>query len=132
VNEFGFIESPYRKVNNGKVSKEIVYLAADEEEDYTVAQANAPLNDDSTFKEDRVLARRSPQGASLSDLKLQLERDIYFAATTEITSLTRGDFADVVVEIDDNSSLVRNGLAKASDQPQKFQMMDVSPKQIVP
>ena len=43
VNEFGFIESPYRKVNNGKVTDEIVYLAADEEEEYVVAQANAPL-----------------------------------------------------------------------------------------
>ena len=41
VNEFGFIESPYRKVINGKVTDEIVYLAADEEEEYVVAQANA-------------------------------------------------------------------------------------------
>src|SRR6201989_2797978 len=44
VNEFGFIESPYRVVKNGKVTDEIVYLAADEEEEYVVAQANAPLN----------------------------------------------------------------------------------------
>ncbi len=50
VNEFGFIESPYRKVVNGKVTDEIVYLAADEEEEYVVAQANAPLNPDGTFK----------------------------------------------------------------------------------
>ena len=42
VNEFGFIESPYRKVVKGKVTDEIVYLAADEEEEYVVAQANAP------------------------------------------------------------------------------------------
>ena len=49
VNEFGFIESPYRKVVNGKVTDEIVYLAADEEEEYVVAQANAPLNPDGTL-----------------------------------------------------------------------------------
>ena len=44
VNEFGFIETPYRKVVNGKVTDEIVYMAADEEENYVVAQANTPLN----------------------------------------------------------------------------------------
>ena len=41
VNPFGFIESPYRAVKNGKVTDEIVYLTADEEEEYVVAQANA-------------------------------------------------------------------------------------------
>ena len=50
VNEFGFIESPYRKVIDGKVTDEIVYLAADEEEEYVVAQANAPLNPDGTLQ----------------------------------------------------------------------------------
>ena len=44
VNEFGFIESPYRKVENGRVTGEIVYMAADEEENYVVAQANTPIN----------------------------------------------------------------------------------------
>src|SRR3712207_7462462 len=58
-------------------------LFRSEEEEYVVAQANAPLNDDGTFKEDRVLVRRSPQSASLSDLKLQLERDVFFGATTD-------------------------------------------------
>ena len=50
VNEFGFIESPYRKVVNGKVTGEIVYMAADEEENYVVAQANTPINPDGTFE----------------------------------------------------------------------------------
>ncbi|HMQ28899.1 MAG TPA: DNA-directed RNA polymerase subunit beta, partial [Acidimicrobiales bacterium] len=72
VNEFGFIESPYRKVENGRVTDEIVYLAADEEEEYVVAQANAPLDDKGSFAEDRVLVRRSPQAATLGELKLQL------------------------------------------------------------
>ncbi|MCB1097355.1 MAG: DNA-directed RNA polymerase subunit beta, partial [Verrucomicrobiae bacterium] len=84
VNSFGFLESPYRKVENGKVTDEIVYLAADEEEEYVVAQANTPLNADGSFAQERVLVRRSPQAASLEDLRLQLERDIFFGATTDI------------------------------------------------
>jgi DNA-directed RNA polymerase subunit beta len=103
VNPFGFIESPYRVVTKGRVTDEIVYLAADEEEEYVVAQANAPVSDDGTFTEDRVLVRRSPQAASLSDLKLQLERDVFFGATTEISTVP----------------------------PEEVQLMDVSPKQIV-
>lgn len=103
VNEFGFIESPYRLVKQGKVTDEIRYLTADEEEEFVVAQANAPLNENKTFRNPRVLVRKSPQGASLADLKLQMERDTYFAATTEISYVP----AD---EVD---------------------LMDVSPKQIV-
>jgi len=58
INAFGFIETPYRRVVNGKVTDTIDYLTASEEDDYIVAQANAPLNADSTFSEDRVLARK--------------------------------------------------------------------------
>ncbi len=103
VNEFGFIESPYRVVADGKVTDEIRYLTADEEEEYVVAQANAPLNPDRTFRNPRVLVRKSPQGASLADLKLQMERDTYFAATTEISFVPAAE----------------------------VQLMDVSPKQII-
>ncbi|HET9059496.1 MAG TPA: DNA-directed RNA polymerase subunit beta [Acidimicrobiales bacterium] len=62
INEYGFIETPYRKVVDGKVSKEIVYLAADEEEEYVIAQANAKLAEDGTLTDQRVLVRRAPQG----------------------------------------------------------------------
>ena len=103
VNDFGFIESPYRVVKNGKVTDEVRYLAADEEEEYVVAQANAPLDKNGKFVNDRVLVRQSPQAASLNDLKLQLERDVFFGATTEISYVP----ADEV------------------------QLMDISPKQIV-
>ncbi len=103
VNDFGFLETPYRRVIDGKATNEIQFLTADEEEEYVVAQANAPLLEDGTFVNDRVLSRRSPQAASLRDLKLQLERDIFFGATTEIISA----------------------------KPEEVQMMDVSPKQIV-
>ncbi len=103
VNAFGFIESPYRKVIDGKVTDEIVYLAADEEEEYVVAQANTPLDADGEFTDERVLVRRSPTSASLSDLKLQLERDVFFGATTEISAVP----------------------------PAEVQLMDVAPQQIV-
>jgi DNA-directed RNA polymerase subunit beta len=103
VNDFGFIESPYRKVINGKVTDDVVYLTADEEEDYVVAQANEPLNADDTFRNNRVLVRRSPQAATLENLRAQLERETYFAATTEISAVP----------------------------PAEVQLMDVSPKQIV-
>ncbi|MCC5954266.1 MAG: DNA-directed RNA polymerase subunit beta [Acidimicrobiia bacterium] len=103
VNEFGFIECPYRVVVDGRVTDEIRFLTADEEEEYVVAQANAPLNDDGTFRDGRVLVRRSPQAATLGDLKLMLERDVYFAATTEISYVP----------------------------PSEVQLMDISPKQIV-
>jgi DNA-directed RNA polymerase subunit beta len=49
VNEYGFIETPYRHVENGKVSKEISYLSALDERNYPIAQANAPLNSKGEF-----------------------------------------------------------------------------------
>ncbi|MCY7412908.1 MAG: DNA-directed RNA polymerase subunit beta, partial [Salinibacterium sp.] len=58
INAFGFIETPYRRVVNGKVTEKIDYLTASEEDDYIVAQANAPLTADSHFAEPRVLARK--------------------------------------------------------------------------
>ncbi|MDE3086044.1 MAG: DNA-directed RNA polymerase subunit beta [Acidobacteriota bacterium] len=65
VNEYGFIETPYRKVADGRVTDEIVYLAADEEEEHVIAQANAKLDDQGRFLHDRVLVRRGPQGAGV-------------------------------------------------------------------
>ncbi|WP_277454442.1 DNA-directed RNA polymerase subunit beta [Janibacter sp. DB-40] len=57
INAFGFIETPYRKVVEGRVTDEIVYISADEEDKVVVAQANAVLQDDGHFREERVLAR---------------------------------------------------------------------------
>jgi len=58
VNEFGFIETPYRRVVNGKVSATVIdYLTADQEENYVIAQANAPLNADGSFAKDTVAGR---------------------------------------------------------------------------
>jgi len=103
VNEFGFIETPYLRVKNGKVTKEIQYMAADEEEKWVVAQANTPINPDGSFKGNRVLVRRSPQAASLDDLRKMLEAESFFGATTDIASVT----------------------------PEEVDFIDVSPKQIV-
>jgi DNA-directed RNA polymerase subunit beta len=65
VNEYGFIETPYRRVAEGRVTGDIVYLAADEEEEHVIAQANATIDADGKFLEDRVLVRRGPQGAGV-------------------------------------------------------------------
>ena len=80
-----------------------MYIAADEEEEYVVAQANAPLNADGTFVEENGARAPAPQAATLADLKLQLERDVFFGATTDIGYVP----------------------------PDEVQLMDVSPKQIV-
>ena len=58
VNEFGFIETPYRRVVDGVVTDEIHYLTADEEDRHIIAQANALLGPDNAFSEERVLVRR--------------------------------------------------------------------------
>ncbi len=103
VNEFGFIESPYREVKDGKVTGKIVYMAADEEENYVVAQANTPLLDDGSIRDERTLVRRSPQAASLEDLRKMLEAESFFGATTDIGYVP----------------------------PEEVDFIDVSPKQIV-
>ena len=57
INRFGFIETPYRKVEKGRVSDEIAYLAADDEDEYVIAQANARVDEQGNFLEERVLVR---------------------------------------------------------------------------
>jgi DNA-directed RNA polymerase subunit beta len=59
INEYGFIETPYRKVdsNTHRVTDQIDYLTADEEDNYVIAQANAPLNDDGSFTNETVIVR---------------------------------------------------------------------------
>ena len=59
VNRYGFIESPYRIVKNGKVTKEIHHLSAMEEGKFTIAQANSTLTEDSSFKDELVSCRRN-------------------------------------------------------------------------
>ncbi|HEY3876498.1 MAG TPA: DNA-directed RNA polymerase subunit beta, partial [Candidatus Kapabacteria bacterium] len=58
VNEFGFLETPYRMVKEGKVTKDITFLSADDEEDKVIAQANQPLDNHGHFVGDRISARQ--------------------------------------------------------------------------
>jgi DNA-directed RNA polymerase subunit beta len=67
INSFGFIETPYRRVTNGKVTDKIDYLTASEEDEFVVAQANAPLTADSHFAEPKVLVRRKGEEVDLVD-----------------------------------------------------------------
>ena len=57
INDFGFLETPYRKVENGRVTGHLDYLTADREEQFIVAQANAPIDDKGNFTADRVSCR---------------------------------------------------------------------------
>ena len=57
INDFGFLETPYRQVENGRVTGHIDYLTADREEAYVIAQANSPVDDKGKFTTDRVVCR---------------------------------------------------------------------------
>jgi DNA-directed RNA polymerase subunit beta len=96
VNPFGFIETPYRKVVEGVVTDQIDYLTADEEDRFVVAQANAPLHEDGSFSEERVLVRRkggevdyiSPKGVEYIDVS---PRQMVSVATAMIPFLEHDD-----------------------------------------
>ena len=57
INDYGFIETPYRKVTKGKVSNDVSFLSAEQEDEVVIAQANAPLDDNGKFVRDGVLSR---------------------------------------------------------------------------
>jgi DNA-directed RNA polymerase subunit beta len=96
VNPFGFIQTPYRKVTAGQVTAQIDYLTADEEDRFVIAQANAPLDDDGNFQEERVLVRRkggevdyiSPVGVDYIDVS---PRQMVSVATALIPFLEHDD-----------------------------------------
>jgi DNA-directed RNA polymerase subunit beta len=58
INDYGFLETPYVKVKNGKLTDEVVYLSADEEDRYFIAQANEPLDKSGKFVADKIMVRR--------------------------------------------------------------------------
>ena len=75
INDLGFIETPYREVKDGKVNlnnDEVKYLTAEVEEGHIIAQGNAPLNDDGTFKEQKVKARQDADFPIVSPDKVEL------------------------------------------------------------
>jgi DNA-directed RNA polymerase subunit beta len=72
INWLGFLETPYRKVINGKVTDEIVYMTADEEENYVIAQANAPIDENGFIAADMVMARHK------AEFKLVKKEEVQF------------------------------------------------------
>ncbi|MGS0745425.1 DNA-directed RNA polymerase subunit beta [Syntrophomonas erecta subsp. sporosyntropha] len=97
VNDFGFIETPYRKVDKekGRVLDEINYLSADEEETFTVAQANAPLDEKGYFVGDRVEARYADEilevPVSRADYMDVSPKQVFSVATSLIPFLENDD-----------------------------------------
>lgn len=97
VNDFGFIETPYRKVDKelGRVMDEIHYLSADEEEEYYVAQANAPLDENGYFIEERVEARFAEEIMEISvnraDYMDVSPKQVFSVATSLIPFLENDD-----------------------------------------
>lgn len=61
INEYGFIETPYRRVENGRITDKIVYLTADEEDNYVIAQANEPFTDEGEYLNKRISVRHKDQ-----------------------------------------------------------------------
>ncbi len=72
VNKYGFIETPYRKVQEGKVGRDVIYLSAMEEGRYTIAQANEPLNGKNEFLNDLVSSRKG------GDFTMSMSSDIEY------------------------------------------------------
>jgi DNA-directed RNA polymerase subunit beta len=68
VNRYGFIETPYRKVEKGVVTNQVDYLTASEEERFVIAQANAPLKENGRFVNDRVLVRKAGGGGEIDQV----------------------------------------------------------------
>ncbi|MDH5749246.1 MAG: DNA-directed RNA polymerase subunit beta, partial [Rhodospirillales bacterium] len=95
VNKYGFIETPYRKVSNGKVTDDVVYMSAMEEGRYTIAQANAKLDDKGSFTEDLISCRKSgdfvmvrPEGIEYIDVS---PKQLVSVATALIPFLENDD-----------------------------------------
>jgi DNA-directed RNA polymerase subunit beta len=95
INEYGFIETPYRKVVKGRVTDEIVFLSADEEDEFVIAQANAPLDDKGRFTEKMLVARNKsdypivpPEGIAYMDVS---PKQLVSVATALIPFLEHDD-----------------------------------------
>ncbi|GFZ79803.1 DNA-directed RNA polymerase subunit beta [Compostibacillus humi] len=97
VNEFGFIETPYRRVDpdTGVVTNQIDYLTADEEDNYIVAQANTPLDENNRFKNEEVIARFRGENIEVSRDKIDYmdvsPKQVVSAATACIPFLENDD-----------------------------------------
>ena len=84
VNEFGFIETPYRKVKDGNVTNNVEYLAAEQEDETIIAQANAPLTEKGTFENETIFSRFRDSNVGLAKPEQIEYMDV---AANQITSL---------------------------------------------
>ena len=100
VNEYGFIEAPYRRVDksdpkNPKVTDEVVYLTADEEDNYVVAQANSPLDEEGYFVNNNVAGRYREETSQWQKTKIDLmdvsPKMVFSVATSMIPFLENDD-----------------------------------------
>jgi len=97
INEYGFIEAPYRKIDKatGVVTNEIVYMTADEEDNFVIAQANEPLDENGRFKNKRVTARHRAEiievDASEADFMDVSPKMVVSVATSMIPFLENDD-----------------------------------------
>ena len=100
INEYGFVEAPYRKVDktdrlNPRVTDEVVYLTADEEDNYIVAQANAPLDEEGHFIENNVSGRYREETSQFARSRIDLmdvsPKMVFSVATSMIPFLENDD-----------------------------------------
>ena len=97
INEYGFIEAPYRKIDKatGKVTEQIDYMTADEEDKYIIAQANEPLDDEGRFVNERVTVRKRDEITQVEAVKVDYvdvsPRQLISVATGMIPFLENDD-----------------------------------------
>jgi DNA-directed RNA polymerase subunit beta len=84
INDFGFIETPYRKVKEGNVTAEVDYLAAEQEDETVIAQANAPIDDSGNFKNESIFSRFRDSNVGLAKPEQVEYMDV---SANQITSL---------------------------------------------
>jgi len=109
INEYGFVETPYRKVVEGRVTDEVHYLTADDEDLHVIAQANAPVDEDGRFVGDRVLVRKGSRSGGVTGRQRSAPRADVGLGTQGVG--VTGESADV--------------------PPDEVDYMDVSPRQMV-
>jgi len=95
LNEYGFIETPYRKVVNGKTTKKVEFLSADEEENYMIAQATAKVDEKNNFTEEKVLSRLGSEIVAVEPKMIDYmdvsPRQLFSAAASLIPFLEHDD-----------------------------------------
>ena len=84
INEYGFIMTPYRKVENAKVTDEIIYMTADEEKDYYISQATVELNDNNEIANDEVIVRINGDNVMIKKDKV----DYVDVAPSQVVAIT--------------------------------------------